>query len=651
MTVLAALWTRDGRPTAGACGAMLRAQGAYADRSEVTESRGIAMGRGSRLGLAGDEGGTAPIEGAGGALILVADARLDNRPDLLARLGLATPSDLASSDALLMMRCFEKWGDQAVDLFVGDFALALWDGRSQRLLLARDFAGQRPLFYCEAGAAVAVASMARGLHALDFVPRGVDEARLLELLAGLPHEGPKTSFRGIARVEPGEAVVFRDGGRSSRFFWSPPSGEIRLGSPGEYAEALLSKLDEAVAARLRGAKDAVGTHLSAGLDSSAVASSAALAWSGPVLAFTSVPSGRLPPLPKGRFGDEGVIAAETAAMYPNIEHHLIRGGDRLPLEALGRQIETYERSDLNLPNLLWAERINDAAAAAGIKVMLVGTTGNATISYGGPEVLGQLLVERRFGAYLAECLAAGRAGWSGRTLLGLLAKYYVPRPLARSLLRLRRRERHPASVGALNPAYPGAAEVIARYEQVETRTAASLVEVRLQMLRRVDFGTYNKGVLMRWGIDLRDPTADRRLVEFCVQVPLDQYFRNGTSRALIREALRGRVPQSVLSNPLRGLQSADWFSLLGGARDEMERLLERIRTCEAARGILDVDEMQRRLESWPLAPESFGSMAYRYGLLRGLSVGEFIRIYSSDHPLRRASAPAGREGACQSAGD
>jgi asparagine synthase (glutamine-hydrolysing) len=609
---------------------MLDAQGVAVERWSVAESNGIAIGGGSHRGHSEDEVESAPVAGAGGALTLVADARLDNRADLLALLGLAEPSSAQSSDALLMMRCFEKWGDQAVDLFVGDFALALWDERSNRLLLARDFAGQRPLFYFETDRAVAVASLARGLHALDFVPRGVDEGRLLEVLAGLPHDGPETSFLGIARVLPGEAVTFRRGARSSRPLWSPPQGEIRLGSAGEYAEALNSRLDEAVAARLRGAKGAVGTHLSAGLDSSAVTASAALAWSGRLLAFTSIPSGPLSPLPKGRFGDEGMIAAETAAMYPNIEHHLIAAGERLPLENLGRQLELYERTDLNLPNLMWADRINDAAAAGGVKVLLVGSTGNTTISYGGPEALHDLLAQGRIGTFLGECLAARRAGFSGRTLLGIPVRHFLPRGLARSLIRLRRRERHPASVGVLNPAHPGAAGLARRYERVETHRGGSSVDVRLQMLRRVDFGTYNKGVLTQWGIDLRDPTVDRRVVEFCLQVPVEQYFRGGTPRALIRTALRGRVPPSVLDNPLRGLQSANWFSALSGALGEMERLLAAIGGCEAARRLVDIDQMHRLLRSCSSQTQGQASMVYRYGLLRGLSAGEFIRIFSQD---------------------
>jgi asparagine synthase (glutamine-hydrolysing) len=630
MTILAALWNYDSRPAAPACNAMLEAQAGVDGHNIVVGRDGMVLGQGTchpplRNGY---DGG--PVVGASGALTLVADVRLDNRADLLSRLGRAAPSSASCSDARLMMSCFERWGEDAVGDLIGDFALALWDKRSERLLLARDFAGQRPLFFCETNRALAVASMARGLHTLDNVPRAVDEARMMEMLAGLPHRGRGTFFQGIERVEPGEALTFQRRARASRIFWTLPVGELRLRSAGEYAEALNEKLDQAVVARLRGVQGAVGSHLSAGLDSSAVTAAAALAWDGPVHAYTSVPSGTLPLLPEGRFGDEGALAAETAAMYPNIEHHLIPVGSRIPMEDLGGELGLYERPDLNLPNLVWANRINDAAAAAGITVMLTGTSGNATISYGGLEILRDLLAEGRIGTFLAESAFALKAGVRMQALLGVAARHYLPSVILRPLDRFRNREQHPAGAGALNLSAAGAAEIVARYERNATWGFGSSVDVRLHMLRRVDPATYNKGVLMRWNIDLRDPTADRRLVEFCLKVPLHQYLRKGRSRALIRTALEGRVPESVRCDRRRGLQSANWFSLLSGARAEMAGLLAGIRRCDAARKLLDVDAMGHMLEAWPASSASYGPMAYRYGLLRGLAAGEFIRIHDAN---------------------
>src|SRR4051794_15141979 len=145
MTLLAALWNRDGRPPAGACEAMLRAQGGPDGPRRVWAEGGIALGRAAfGPGVeAGHEAG--PVEGASGAFTLLADARLDNRSDFLAPLGLTAANAAPVGDARLMMLCLERWGTDVIGRFVGDFALALWDRRAERLVLARDYAGIRPL--------------------------------------------------------------------------------------------------------------------------------------------------------------------------------------------------------------------------------------------------------------------------------------------------------------------------------------------------------------------------------------------------------------------------------------------------------------------------------------------------------------------------
>jgi len=622
MTVLAALWHRGGADMARECGTMLHAQWSQAGRSEVRADAGVALGSATREPAQE----AAPLVSASGAFSLVADARIDNREDFRGPLGLAEASARPLSDARLIALCLDRWGPEIIERMVGDFALAIWDNRAEQLLLARDFAGQRPLHFHEAGEIVAVASMATGLHALDFVPRDVDERRLLELLAGAPYEGNRTCFKAVSRVEPGELLTFRRHGRSSRMFWSPPTGTIQLKSHQDYADALLEKLDEAVAARLRGATAKVGTHLSGGLDSAAVTTSAAAQFSGTMVAFTAVPPERLPSLPRGRFGNEAPLAAATAARYRNIDHRLIAMPERLALEKLPELFARFERTDLNLPNLAWSEAINEAAAAEGLQVMLVGAMGNATISYAGTELLGELLAAGRVGSFLAAYAAICRRGSGMRSHLVQALKQLLPRRLAVALGRPRSVEGHPATVGVINPAFEGVGELMAWLDGYVTVGEADSVQNRVRMFSRVDPGSYIKATQLRWNIDVRDPTADRRLVEFCLQVPLGQFFRNGMPRALARTALRDRVPHAAKEGP-RGLQSPHWFAMLSGAREEAGRMLERIGESALAARLLDLEKMQGLLQSWPEA-DSFGPPVYRYGLLRGLVVGEFIRANS-----------------------
>src|SRR5205823_8190992 len=99
---------------------------------------------------------------------------------------------------------------------------------------------------------------------------------------------------------------------------------------------------------------------------------------------------------------------------------------------------------------------------------------------------------------------------------------------------------------------------------------------RLSMLSRMDSGNFRKGTLAGWGLDHRDPMADRRLIEFCLSIPTDQFLRDGIQRSLARRALADRVPQEVLEARSRGLQAIDWHENLTRSRTRLSYEIERL---------------------------------------------------------------------------
>jgi asparagine synthase (glutamine-hydrolysing) len=106
-----------------------------------------------------------------------------------------------------------------------------------------------------------------------------------------------------------------------------------------------------------------------------------------------------------------------------------------------------------------------------------------------------------------------------------------------------------------------------------------------------------RGYEALFGVQFRDPTADLRLAEFCLSIPEDRYFRDGVSRRLIRDAMAERLPPEVLSNPLRGLQAADWFERVVGAQDRLVEEVERFERSELIRSVLDVPRLRRLVKS------------------------------------------------------
>jgi asparagine synthase (glutamine-hydrolysing) len=142
-----------------------------------------------------------------------------------------------------------------------------------------------------------------------------------------------------------------------------------------------------------------------------------------------------------------------------------------------------------------------------------------------------------------------------------------------------------------------------------------------------DPGNYYKGALGGWGVDIRDPTADRRLVEFCLSVPTELFLADGRPRALARLALADRLPKAVLDERNRGYQAIDWHEGLTAARAELSDAIARLRDCEAAKRLLDLPRLERLTRDWPTGGWERDDVRapYRYALLRGLSAGQFLR--------------------------
>ncbi|WP_337848452.1 asparagine synthase-related protein [Sphingomonas sp.] len=637
MTAIAGLWHFDGRPDArDDLERMLKSQALYGPHHSAGWSDdSVALGRRLFRILPEDAQDRGPVVGASGQ-ILVGDVRLDNRDELLRALDIAQPGR-ALCDAAILLAAIERWDDAALDRLQGDFAFAVWDPRRRRLLLARDFLGQRPLHYHCGERFFAFASMPKGLHALPDVPYGADAARAAEFLTLIPETGSRSFFAGIACVPAGHLAVVTDRGVAVRRWWEPARHTLSLGSDADYEEGLRHHLDEAVRVRLRGAEGRVGAHLSAGFDSAAVAATAARLMApqgGHVAAFTAVPRpGYDGPVPRNRIGDEGPLAAATAAMHPNIEHVRICSAGRSPIGTLDRDFYLFERPLLNLNNMTWIHAINDTARERGLSVMLHGQLGNMSISYAGSELLVELMLAGRWLRLLGSARDLLRTRVMRPTgIAAALIGPFVPPGLWRWAMRTfgnsGRDVRHYTAIGgATLDALDLPARARERGLDLSYRPWRNGFDLRLWVLRRMDSGNYNKGILGGWGIDQRDPTADRRLLEYCLSLPTEQFLLRGMPRSLVRRALADRLPPHVLNERRKGLQAIDWHENLTAARAEVAAEIERLATCHEAAETLDVERMRALVRDWPSGGwhTDAVSQAYRLALLRGVSAGHFLR--------------------------
>ncbi len=566
---------------------------------------------------------------------LVFDGRLDNRDQLIQDLGLPAQEAKLMADSQLALQAILRWDTEAVSRFVGDFALACWRVREKRLWLARDPLGHRPLFWHKQSGFFAFATLPKALFVIPGIPREICEERLADQLLLIPMTGPESLYKDIFRVEPGQIVILENQRITTRRYHDfDPDREIELPRDEDYLEAFQERLEQAVASQLR-STGPVASHLSSGFDSSTVTALAArqLGKRGKRLtAYTAVPrEGYDGPVPKGRHADESPGAKALAARFDNIDHILIRPDGTSPLQNLQHQIEALDRDVTNPCNMVWLDAIQSDAARHGHRVLLSGQMGNMTLSYTGEQYIPALIGQGRFIKWWQEAAALKRT-YPHRRWRGLLAQSlspYLPAWLWMRIEKYRGRGRKLTDYTAIHP------EFLARLGQERIRKSGWDTSyrhwkdgrrMRIAVIKRVDIGEYQSAANLH-GLDLRDPTSDLRLLEFCLALPDRQYLRNGQTRWLLRRAMGDILPPEILDASGKGLQAADWHEATTNALPAIRQdIRDMIRHGEVGR-YLDLETLLADLENWPESgwAKERTVLTYRLKLLRGLSVGSFIR--------------------------
>lgn len=647
MTAIAGLWQHDGAiPVAERVRHMGVALAAYGpSRSGISDigAAGLALTCRQSHITDTDMIDRQPLWDGDRRICVAADARIDNAAELALGLGWTTGKAERCSDAALILAAYRRWGPDCVGRLAGDFAFALWDGREQRLLLARDHYGGRPLFFAHRIGLFAFASMPKGLFALGEFSNALDAAELGAYVALLPQEGTGTLYRDLSRVPPGHYLLVQGEQRRLVQYWPGESKEpVRSGDYREHVEEFGRLYTEAVRACLRVRPGGgVGSHLSAGYDSASVTALAARELSAQtkgLTAFTGAPrDGFTGPYPPARVVDESGIAGEVARRFSNIDHRVIRAGPDGPLRDLERTLPYLETPFLNICNLGWARVIEETAARSGIKVLLTGAMGNLSVSFDGQPHLARLFRQGRWWqlATLTRGLMRDGGGWR-------MAASAALGPFLPPLLRRLRHRPGVCDYTALSPTFAAAMEIdrlaVTRRSRALSPRFSDSRTARLFAMRLADPGVYHHATLAEHGIDIRDPTADRRLLDFCLTSPEGFFIQGGRRASLFRDAMADLLPDTMLNCRTRGVQAADWYEKIVASRDGMAAELERLRSSPVASRVLDLDRLiqlvadlphpatpaERIPAEWLISPG--GEMVYRLVLLRGLSVGRFIRM-------------------------
>jgi asparagine synthase (glutamine-hydrolysing) len=580
------------------------------------------------------------FSGRDGSTLFAVVARLDNRDELGAALGLAPSTPASTPDDALLLRMIESRGEAGIARCVGAFAFALWDSQSRRLTLGRDCLGNKSLFFHYGRGRVAFATSLGALLALPGVPREIDEIALAQFMALDCDGGARTLYRGIERVPSrGLAIIDGDGARH-RTYWAP-----NLDAPppyrrdDEYVSRARELFDQAVAAATSDTPR-VAISTSGGLDSSAIAATAArLGAAQSITCFTMVPpAGTQIDVGRFRYLDERDKVAALGRMHPQLTLRLIDSAALHPFDQDATRF--FARANLPIMGPVahgWYAHLSDAVAAAGHRVLLVGNYGNFGLTWRGNFALLALLREWSWIEFARELKAAARQSKRSlaRTFVGDVLVPGSPAPLRRLLYRLRGRD--PDSVAhysALNPAFIAEHDLAGQWRRGgfdpwfggdgwnPRRYRASRMFDQNQTTR--DLGGMAEEIN---GLEIRDPHRDRRLLEFVLAVPEPMFRRNGVARSFARRVFADRLPPEILNEHRRGAQVPDWFHRLQARRQDIAAEIERLEASPLASRLVDLSRLKRLMMQWPkdevVAEQRLDD--YKFALTRGVHVGQFVR--------------------------
>jgi asparagine synthase (glutamine-hydrolysing) len=489
-----------------------------------------------------------PLEIDGLPYIAVLDGRLDNRPEVIAKLQIRQGDVERLSDAALILQAYARWGVKCCEHFIGAFAFIIYDQYRNELYCARDSLGDRTLYYSITATRLLIASEPWAIAGMDGLAPELNEYAVAHYFAMKATEDGQTLFKNIHELLPAHALLLNASGRRSWRYWQPDlSIKIRGKSNDEYAEEFRSLLEESVRSRLRASTPA-GILMSGGLDSTSVACLAAHMIEPQPLTTISYVFNELTDC------DERQYIEAVKALW-GIRSIQIPCDDAWPL----RDWQDWP-SDPNQPEgnpyRLLKERAYHKAQKEGLRVLLTGGFGDHLYSAGVDWMVDLItegrLVEAGKELYYYLCHAGPRktlrAGYLQRVVRWLVNA--IP-----GGSRLHRRQFAP---GWLTP--------FSANFVVKDKTEPPLAFGRYSTLlgvRSADSCTGEIFYASRHTLELRHPYRDRRLIEFVLTLPAYQLFYHGYYKRILRTAMEGilpvtirtrRQPTSLASLFLRGIE-------------------------------------------------------------------------------------------------
>jgi asparagine synthase (glutamine-hydrolysing) len=566
------------------------------DGSGVWTAPGIGLSH-VRLSIVGLADGQQPMTSADGRYTIAFNGEIFNYVELRDELKARGAVFRTGSDTEVLLQLHAFYGERCLERLNGDFAFAIWDAAERRLMLARDRMGVRPLFYTEHRGTLYFASEVKALLTVPGIEAEIDPVALDQIFTLWAPIAPRTAFRNIFELEPGQMLIRSGGETRVKSYWMPdfPDAGERDTDDADQSEELLALLTDAVRLRMR-ADVPVGSYLSGGLDSSLIAALAApMAPAGLNTFSVTFDSAE---------HDESGFQHEVASMLGTCHRAIASSPDAIA-SAFPEIVRFTERPILRTapaPLYTLAGLVRDR----GMKVVLTGE--GADEIFAGYDIFREAKVRRfcarqpesRIRPHLFRRLYPYLPGLKQQSAEYLSAFFgagasepndplFSHRPRMRSTAATKifysadLRE----ALGTYDAAEELAARLPERFGRWHPLHQAQYLETRF-LLPGYILSSQGDRMAMAHGIEGRFPFLDHRLVEFAATLSPRAKLRGLREKHILRAAATGLLPKSVTQRQKQPYRAPDSSSFIGPARQEQPYVAEALsERAVASNGLFD----------------------------------------------------------------
>jgi asparagine synthase (glutamine-hydrolysing) len=519
----------------------------------VLAANGIGLGH-ARLSIIDlSHAAHQPMESQDGQLRIVFNGEIYNFKELRAELIEQGYAFRSHSDTEVILHGYHRWGRDVFARLRGMFALAIWDGRRDELVLARDRVGKKPLFYAWCEGMLLFGSEIKAILAWPGFPREPDLQAIHHYLSLQYVPGPLSAFKGIRKVEQASCLVIsKQGNVTDHCYWQlPVPREARARPVAELREELVALLDESV--RLRMISDVpIGAFLSGGVDSSAVVAMMARHSSGRVKTFCIG-------FDEADY-DERHYARMVAEHYDTDHHEMVVRPNAM--EVLPQIVWHYNEpfADPSAVPTYYVSKL----ARRHVTVALNGDGGDESfLGYGRYKTCLQTEWISRIPMPLRRVFSS-----VARWIPSGLERYMIPRVARRWLTYASEKDsrRYAPSMmyffdqdkaagygEALAPFLANSSLDLLEQYFVQSPSyvgGAAWADIHTylpdDLLVKVDIAS------MAHGLEARSPLLDHALMEWAARIPAAQKITNGETKSILKSAMEPHLPHEVLYRPKMG---------------------------------------------------------------------------------------------------